>query len=90
MGYLEEQVVLEDALDRLQEVGAQGQRVLQQLLPVPKELGLLLVLHALRQGGHGAGSRGTGCHQKAWMERGVLWTHQMALPPLSTLITHLG
>lgn len=52
LSYLEQQVVLEDALDRLQQVGAQGQGVLQQLLPVPEELGLLLVLHALREGCH--------------------------------------
>lgn len=52
LGYLEQQVVLEDALDGLQQVGAQGQRVLQQRLPVPEELGLLLVPHALGQGGH--------------------------------------
>lgn len=45
-------MVLEDALDWLQQVGAQGQGVLQQLLPVPEELGLLLVLHALREGCH--------------------------------------
>lgn len=51
-GYLEQQVVFEDALDWLQQVGAQGQRMLQQLLPVPEELSLLLVPHALRQGGH--------------------------------------
>lgn len=50
--FLEQQVVFEDALDWLQQVGAQGQRVLQQLLPVPEELSLLLVPHALRQGGH--------------------------------------
>lgn len=43
-------MVFEDALDRLQQVGAQRQRVLQQLLPVSEELGLLLVLHALSQG----------------------------------------
>lgn len=50
--YLEQQVVLEDALNGLQQVGAQRQRVLQQRLPVSEELGLLLVLHALRQGCH--------------------------------------
>ena len=55
-GYLEQQVVLEDALDRLQEIGAQRQRMLQQILLVPEELGLLLVLHALCQGGHRAAS----------------------------------
>ena len=55
-GYLEQQVVLEDALDRLEEIGAQGQRMLQQVLLVPEELGLLLVLHALGQGGHRAAS----------------------------------
>ena len=55
-GYLEQQVVLEDALDWLEEIGAQGQRMLQQVLLVPEELGLLLVLHALGQGGHRAAS----------------------------------
>lgn len=57
-GYLKKQVVLEDALHRLQQVGAQGQRVLQQLLAVPEELGLLLVLHTFRQGGHRAAKDG--------------------------------
>lgn len=52
LSYLEQQVVLEDALDRLQQVGAQRQRMLQQLLPVSEELGLLLVLHALCEGCH--------------------------------------
>ena len=54
--YLEQQVVLEDALDRLEEIGAQGQRMLQQVLLVSEELGLLLVLPALGQGGHRAAS----------------------------------
>lgn len=45
-------MVLEDALNGLQQVGAQRQGVLQQRLPVSEELGLLLVLHALRQGCH--------------------------------------
>lgn len=45
-------MVLEDSLDRLKQVGAQRQGVLQQLLPVSEELGLLLVLHALGQGRH--------------------------------------
>ena len=93
LDYLEQQVVLEDALDWLQQVGAQGQRVLQQLLPVPEEFGLLLVLHAFRQGGHRAGVGRRGCHHpwKAWEGAGgALWTHQMALPPLSSPNTHLG
>lgn len=52
LSYLEQQVVLQDALDRLQQVGAQRQGVLQQLLPISEELSLLLVLHALCEGCH--------------------------------------
>lgn len=45
-------MVLEDALHGLKQVGTQRQRMLQQLLPISEELGLLLVLHALSEGCH--------------------------------------
>lgn len=50
--YLEQQMILEDALDRLKEVGAKGQRVTDLLLPLAEELSQLLVPHAFRQSCH--------------------------------------
>lgn len=54
--YVQEQVVLEDALDRFQEIGAQGQRMLQCFLPLSEELGQRLVPHALCQHSHRPGN----------------------------------
>lgn len=54
--YMQKQVVLEDALDRFQEIGAQGQRMLQRFLPLSEELGQCLVPHALCQHSHRPGN----------------------------------
>lgn len=45
-------MVLEDPLDGLEEVGAQGQGEVEGGLPVPEKLGQVLTPHALRQGCH--------------------------------------
>lgn len=57
--YVQKQVVLEDALDRFQEIGAQGQRVLKRFLPLSEELGHRLVPHALGQHSHRPGKINT-------------------------------
>lgn len=45
--HMQEEMILEDPLNGLQEVGSQGQRVLQRFLPLPEELGQHLVPHTL-------------------------------------------
>lgn len=45
--YLKKQVIFEDSLDWLQQVGAQRQGAFQSGLPVPKELGQVLTPHAI-------------------------------------------
>lgn len=50
--YLKQQVVLEDSLDRLQQVGAQRQRALEGGLPIPEELGQSFAPHAVGQRSH--------------------------------------
>ena len=63
--YLEQEVVLEDPLDGLEEVGAQGQGEVEGGLPVPEKLGQVLTPHALRQGCHRTEREGGG---GGWVE----------------------
>ena len=49
---MQKEVVLENPLNWLQEIGPQGQRVFQSLLTLPEEFGQHLVPHALRQHSH--------------------------------------
>lgn len=48
-------MIFENALDRLEKVGAQGQGVPDLLLPLPKEFGQLFVPHTFSQSCHRAG-----------------------------------
>ena len=48
----EEQVVLEDPLDGLEQVGAEGQRVAERQLPPPEARHGALCAHQLRQQRH--------------------------------------
>lgn len=50
--HLKQQVILEDPLDRLEQVGAQRQRALEGGLPIPEELGQSFAPHAVGQRGH--------------------------------------
>lgn len=50
--YVQKEVILENPLNWLQEVGPQRQGVLQRLLTFPEELGQRLVPHALGQHRH--------------------------------------
>lgn len=50
-------MILEDPLDRLQQVGAQRQRALEGGLPVPEELGQSFTPHAVCERGHRAGGQ---------------------------------
>ena len=58
--YLQQQVVFEDSLDGLEQVGAQRERALQGGLAVPEELGQGLAPHAVCEGRHGAGGQPIG------------------------------
>lgn len=55
--HLEQEVVLEDPLDGLEQVGAEGQRVPQPLLALAEEPSLRLAPHALGQRRHRAAGR---------------------------------
>lgn len=55
--YLKQQVVLQDPLDRLQQVGAQREGALQSGLPVLEEGGQRFTPHAVGQCCHGAGGQ---------------------------------
>lgn len=48
--YLKEQVIFQDSLNRLQQVGAQRKRTFQCSLPIPEELGQSFTPHAVGQG----------------------------------------
>lgn len=80
--HLEQQVVLEDPLDRLKQVGPEGQRVAQPLLAFPQEPCLDLAPHAFSQG----------CHRAAGREGAQIPAHPC--PPVGPLpasqLTHLG
>lgn len=47
--HLKEQVVFQDSLNWLQQVGAQRKRAFQRSLPIPEELGQSFTPHALGQ-----------------------------------------
>lgn len=55
--YLKQQVILEDSLDWLQQVGAQRQRAFEGGLPIPEELGQSFTPHAVSQRSHRAGGQ---------------------------------
>lgn len=47
--YLKQQVIFQDPLDWLKEIGAQREGALQSSLPIPEELGQSLTPHAVSQ-----------------------------------------